>query len=98
MIVAVLREAGRPLRAREIVDLAGERLLTASKQPYNVVARDLCRDINQYGPRSTVVRIATGLFAIRDSAAASVMTTNGGTLVRETVSAPLSIPTGADIR
>lgn len=64
--IAVLREVARPMRVREIIEAAGERLLTRSQQPRNVVARDIALAIKHHGDASPIVRLDEGLYALRE--------------------------------
>ena len=67
VVLAVMREEGRPLRVPEIVAIAGSRLagvtLAASTEGRrNVVARDLVRELRRRQPR--VRRISYGLYGL----------------------------------
>ena len=66
IVEVVLREAGLPLTAQQIVNLAGARLPSRSKTPDTVVARDLAIQIKRLGEASPFVRVAPGLFTMRD--------------------------------
>ncbi|MBK9072272.1 MAG: winged helix-turn-helix domain-containing protein [Myxococcales bacterium] len=66
IVEVVLREAGVPLTARDIVALAGSRLPSRSKTPDTVVARDLSVHIKRLGDASLFVRTAPGLFTLRE--------------------------------
>lgn len=62
----VLRAAGEPLRVREIVERAGDRLPTRSREPRAVVARDLALDLIQ-NPASRFRRVGRGLYALAEA-------------------------------
>lgn len=66
IVEVVLREAGMPLTAREIVRLAAGRLPSRSRTPDTVVARDLSLHIKHRGGQSLFVRTSPGRFAVRD--------------------------------
>ena len=66
IVEVVLREAGMPLTARDIVALAGARLPSRSKTPETVVARDLSVHIKRLGDASLFVRTAPGYFTLRE--------------------------------
>ena len=81
IVEVVLREAGLPLTARDIVALAGARLPSRSKTPDTVVARDLAVNIKRLGDASPFVRTAPGLFTLRAllaDAAKPVISANAG--------------------
>ena len=66
IVEVVLREAGIPLTARDIVALAGARLPSRSKTPETVVARDLAVNIKRLADASLFVRTAPGYFTLRE--------------------------------
>lgn len=66
IVEEVLRAAGRPLKVRQILDIAGDRFPTKSVDPYKVVGRDICLNIVEHGELSTFVRIAPGTFDLRE--------------------------------
>jgi HB1, ASXL, restriction endonuclease HTH domain len=66
VIAEILREAApRALRARQIAELAGSRLPTASQTPQTVVARDLAIDIRDHGDGSRFLRVARGEYVLK---------------------------------
>ena len=66
VVAEVLREAApRALRARQIAELAGSRLPTASQTPQTVVARDLAIDIRDHGEGSRFLRVARGEYVLK---------------------------------
>jgi len=62
---SVLRAAGEPLTARQIVDRAGDDLPTRATSPSSVVHRDLAMDIKRRGDASPFCRVAPGFFTLR---------------------------------
>jgi hypothetical protein len=62
----ILREIGRPVSVREIVEFAGDRLPTKSKTPDTVVARDLSMDIKKKGEDSIFIRTSPGRYTMRE--------------------------------
>lgn len=66
VVASILRSAGSPLTARQIVERAGEALPTTARNRVAVVARDLVRDI--YRPGSRFVRVQPGLYTLRELA------------------------------
>lgn len=68
VVAEVLREvAPRALCAREIVELAGHRLPTASQTPETVVSRDLALDLKANGEASRFLRAARGSFLLKEA-------------------------------
>jgi HB1, ASXL, restriction endonuclease HTH domain len=66
VVAEVLREvAPRALRVRQIAELAGSRLPTASQTPQTVVARDLAVDIRDRGDGSRFLRVARGEYVLK---------------------------------
>lgn len=74
----VLREQRKPMRAAEIVTAAGHRMrrYTAAFDPERVVRRDLALAIRGE-PECKFVRVAEGLFALRDCEGAPAHRVNG---------------------
>jgi HB1, ASXL, restriction endonuclease HTH domain len=68
VVEEVLKESGAPMVVRDIVIAAGERLPTKSRTPATVVARDLAMNIKKHGVASRFVRVAPGLYALREHA------------------------------
>ena len=66
VVEQVLEKAKKPLSVREIVKTAGEMLPTSSRQPSNVVHRDLSVDVKKEG--SKFVRTAPGTYSLRQYA------------------------------
>ena len=66
VIKEILETAKKPLSVNEIITLAGSRLPTKSKQPANVVHRDLSLACKREG--SQFVRTAPGRYALRQYA------------------------------
>ena len=72
VVELILRETGKPMTVREIVEYAEEstspknRLPTRALRPTTVVARDLSVDIKIKGENSPFVRTAPGRFTMRD--------------------------------
>ena len=66
VVEEILREIGRPVSVREIVEFAGERLPTKSKTPDTVVARDLSMDIKKKGEDSIFIRTSPGRYTMRE--------------------------------
>jgi len=68
VVAEVLREvAPRALKARELVELAGNRLPTASRTPTTVVSRDLAIDIKGRGATSRFLRVDRGEFLLKEA-------------------------------
>jgi len=65
VVEAVLKEAGEPLRIAQIIELAGNRLLTRSRTPRNVIAKELALDVRD-NPHSIFKRLEPGLFALKE--------------------------------
>lgn len=66
VVAEVLREvAPRALRARQIAELAGARLPTASRTPETVVSRDLAIDVKRHGAQSRFLRVDRGDFVLK---------------------------------
>lgn len=65
IVAEILREAGRPLRVKEIIALGGDRLPTNSKTPETAIGRDLALDIKHKRNASAFVRVRPGLFTLR---------------------------------
>lgn len=64
----VLREvAPRALKARQIAELAGSRLPTASRTPETVVSRDLALDVKDRGAASRFLRVDRGAFVLKEA-------------------------------
>ena len=64
----VLQEEGRPMRARELCDLAHERGYCdmPGKTPWATIAATLTTDINEKGEKSRFKKDGPGLFAINE--------------------------------
>jgi hypothetical protein len=64
----VLQEEGRPMRAREICDLAHEKgyCNMPGKTPWATIASTLTTDINENGKSSRFKKVGAGLFAVND--------------------------------
>src|ERR1700675_1938401 len=68
VVAEILREgAPRALKARQIADLAGSRLPTASKTPETVVSRDLALDVRDHGASSRFLRVGRGEFVLKEA-------------------------------
>lgn len=68
VVAEVLREvAPRALCAKEIADLAGARLPTASRTPQTVVSRDLAIDVRDLGAASRFLRVDRGEFVLKEA-------------------------------
>lgn len=68
VVTEVLREiAPRALKARQIVELAGNRLPTASRTPETVVSRDLAIDVKGRGAASRFLRVDRGAFVLKEA-------------------------------
>ena len=68
IVAEVLREvAPRALKAREIAQLAGSRLPTASRTPETVVSRDLAIDVRDHGTKSRFLRVDRGAFVLKEA-------------------------------
>lgn len=68
VVAEILREvAPRALCAKEIADLAGERLPTASRTPQTVVSRDLAIDVRDRGAASRFLRVDRGEFVLKEA-------------------------------
>jgi DNA (cytosine-5)-methyltransferase 1 len=68
VVAQVLREvAPRALKARQIADLAGSRLPTASKTPETVVSRDLALEVRDRGAASRFLRVDRGAFVLKEA-------------------------------
>jgi site-specific DNA-cytosine methylase len=68
VVAEILREvAPRALKARQIVELAGTRLPTASRTPETVVSRDLAVDVRDHGAASRFLRVGRGAFVLKES-------------------------------
>jgi DNA (cytosine-5)-methyltransferase 1 len=68
VVAEVLREvAPRALRARQIAELAGSRLPTASMTPATVVSRDLALDVRGRGATSRFLRVGRGEFVLKEA-------------------------------
>lgn len=77
IIAEVLREvAPRALKAKQIVELAGNRLPTASLTPETVVSRDLALDAKSKGPTSRFLRAARGMFLLKEGLASAFYNDN----------------------
>ncbi|MGE0550892.1 MAG: winged helix-turn-helix domain-containing protein [Kofleriaceae bacterium] len=70
VVEEILRETGKPMSVREIVERAGVRLPSKSKTPDTVVARDLSMDIKRNGDMSLFVRTSPGRYTLRTLAGA----------------------------
>jgi hypothetical protein len=68
IVEQILREQGRPMVVREIVEVSGERLPSRSKTPDTVVARDLAMDIKRNGETSKFIRVSPGHYTLRELA------------------------------
>ena len=64
----VLQEEGRPMRARELCDLAHERGYCdmPGKTPWATIAATLTTDINEKGDKSRFKKVGLGLFTINE--------------------------------
>ncbi len=68
VVADVLREiAPRALKARQIAELAGDRLPTASRTPETVVSRDLAIDVRDRGAASRFLRVDRGAFVLKEA-------------------------------
>ncbi len=68
VVAEVLREvAPRALKARQIAELAGPRLPTASRTPETVVSRDLAIDVKDKGAMSRFLRVGRGEFVLKEA-------------------------------
>lgn len=68
VVAEVLREvAPRALKARQIAELAGGRLPTASRTPETVVSRDLAVDVRDRGAASRFLRVDRGAFVLKEA-------------------------------
>ena len=68
VVSEVLREvAPRALKAWQIVELAGDRLPTASRTPETVVSRDLAIDVKNRGASSRFLRVERGEFLLKEA-------------------------------
>lgn len=68
VVAKVLREvAPRALRARQIVELAGDQLPTTSRTPATVVSRDLAIDVKARGGASRFLRVGRGEFVLKEA-------------------------------
>jgi DNA (cytosine-5)-methyltransferase 1 len=68
VVADVLREAApRALRAKEIADLARDRLPTASRTPETVISRDLAIDVRDKGAASRFLRVDRGEFVLKEA-------------------------------
>ena len=68
IVEEILESTRRPMSVNEIITLAGTRLPTKSKQPANVVHRDLAMDIKQKQEHSKFIRTAPGRYALKQYA------------------------------
>lgn len=66
IVEELLRQENRPLRVRDLVRLADGQFCTKSKQPQNVVSRDLSMDI-KLNPRTRFRRIEEGVYALKEN-------------------------------
>jgi hypothetical protein len=68
VVERMLRAGGQPMSVAKIVEHAiGDLALpTASRTPRTIVARDLAIDIKKHGESSRFVRVAPGMFTLRD--------------------------------
>jgi len=64
----VLRAATEPLGPKDIAARAGRRLPSRSRTPDTVIARDISRDIIKHGESSRFLRVARGLYVLRNGA------------------------------
>jgi hypothetical protein len=68
VVAEVLREvAPQALKARQIAELAGSRLPTASRTPETVVSRDLALDVRDRGAASRFLRVDRGAFVLKEA-------------------------------
>jgi DNA (cytosine-5)-methyltransferase 1 len=66
VVAEILHEvAPRALKARQIAELAGARLPTASRTPETVVSRDLAVDVRDHGAASRFLRVGRGEFLLK---------------------------------
>ena len=68
--IQILKDAGKPLHAKEIAERIMEAGLWSSdgKTPEATVSARLYSDIKKHGDQSTFVKVAPQTFALRDSA------------------------------
>ena len=74
----VLREAGEPLRYKEITKrvLAEKLWITSGKTPAATINARLCDDLNRHGEDSRFARRAPGVFGLRDAGSPSTASRN----------------------
>jgi|GEM_PF-1297417 len=65
VVERILRETGRPMSVRDIVEYSKGTLPTKSKTPDTVVARDLSMDIKKKGEGSIFIRTSPGRYTMR---------------------------------
>lgn len=65
-VEATLREARRPMRLTEIRRVAAPRLSAKARVPGGFLTREIARDLQRKGSRSVFVRIAFGLYTLRE--------------------------------
>ncbi len=62
---AILTEARKPLRVRELLDRSRGRYPTRARFPDTVIARDLALDVRD-NPGSRFERVESGLYGLRE--------------------------------
>ena len=87
VVEEILRETGKPMSVREIVERAGVRLPSKSKTPDTVVARDLSMDIKRNGDMSLFVRTSPGRYTLRTLAGATAPVTGAAASAPQSMSA-----------
>lgn len=65
VIERLLRKEQRPMRVREMLEKAGNRMPTTAMYPDSVIARDLALAIRD-NPESKFRRISPGLYELKD--------------------------------
>ncbi|MGE3547900.1 MAG: winged helix-turn-helix domain-containing protein, partial [Kofleriaceae bacterium] len=91
VVEEILRETGKPMSVREIVERAGVRLPSKSKTPDTVVARDLSMDIKRNGDMSLFIRTSPGRYTLRTLASVTGSATAPVTATPDARSAPQSM-------
>jgi len=77
IVAEILREvAPRALKARQIADLAGSRLPTASKTPATVISRDLALEVRDRGASSRFLRVGRGEFVLKEALSTALYNDN----------------------
>ncbi|MGE0866942.1 MAG: winged helix-turn-helix domain-containing protein [Kofleriaceae bacterium] len=91
VVEEILRETGKPMSVREIVERAGVRLPSKSKTPDTVVARDLSMDIKRNGDMSLFIRTSPGRYTLRTLASVTGSATAPVTATPDARTAPQSM-------